>query len=207
MAVTVQVSGLKEAAKNLEIIGKVGATELSRKALLDATLVLVRAIKAATYTTGFIRRTGFLKSGFGARIAHELKSGVLRGYVVQYPQNLSGSSAEKQAQRAAHLPRAKGGKQSLMAWAHYWQFLEFGTKGRRSARTPKGTRISKRTGLLNLRTRRALARYDAAKSLGDIAPHPWVRPAFGEAAPGSITTFGTSFRKRLYTAVSNLPKK
>ena len=201
----IELRGLREAAENLRKIGKVAATELSRDALRDGALVVNRAVKAATYTT-FQRRTGFIKAGFGVRVAKELKGDVLRAWIVQYEQSLAGGSAEKKAQRAAYLPAAKGRKQSFYNLAFWWRFLEFGTKGRRNARTSKGARISKKTGLLNLRTRRAKARYDAAKSLGDIAPRPWVRPAFGGSAAGAIETFDRSFRRRLSAEIDNLPK-
>ena len=204
MATTVQVSGLREAAKNLQTIGKIASTELSRDALRDATMVLVRSIKAATYST-FQRRTGFIKAGFGARVAKELQGAVLRGYVVQYPQSLAGSSAEKRAQRAAYLPAAKGRKQSFYNIAFWWRFLEFGTQGRRSARTPTFVREGRLAR--GARQDKALARYSASKSLGNIAPRPWVRPAFAGSAAGSIEAFSKSFRTRTETAVNNLPKK
>lgn len=200
----VEVRGLREAAKNLEALGKVGATELSRDALRDGARVLVRSIKAATYTT-FQRQTGFIKSGFGAVVAKDLKSGVLRAWVMQLEQSLAGGSAEKKAQRAAHLPKSKGRKQSFYNVAFYWRFLEFGTQGRRTATTPKFHRAGRIAR--GKRQEKALGRYNAGKSLGDISPRPWVRPAFAGSAASSIETFEKSFRTRIETAVKDLPKK
>lgn len=199
----VEVRGLREAAKNLEAIGKAGALALSRDALRDGARVLVRVIKAATYTT-FQRRTGLVQSGFGTRIAQQLKSEVLLGFVVQFPQSLAGGSAQKKAQRAAYLPAAKGRKQSFYNLAFWWRFLEFGTKGRRAAKTPAFHRAGRLAR--GARQQKALARYSASKTVTDLAPRPWVRPAFGGSAPGSIQAFEKSFRTRIETAVNNLPK-
>jgi hypothetical protein len=208
---TVVVRGLREAAENLRKIGAFGATDLSRKALRDAADVIVSKVRGSTYTT-FQRRTGFIKSGFGAVVAKDLRSGLLRAWIMQREQSLAGSSATAKAQRAAYLPKAKGGKQKLFNVAYWWRFLEFGTHGRRNVRAPAFLRKLKAVdfkGKVWLRNRqlKALDRYNKGKSLKDLPAKPWVRPAFGASATGAIAEFGTSFRMRVDAEIQKLPKK
>jgi hypothetical protein len=194
MAVEIQVRGLKQAAQNLLLIGKVAATETSRKSILESLLVLVRAIKAATYTTGFQKRTGAVKAGFGARVAFGVKGTFLRGWIVQYPQPGVGIRAKA---------RAKDSSKAGVAF--YWRFLELGTHGRRTARTPKF--LKKGNLFLSPAHKRSAARYAAAASLGDLPPRPWVGPTFKSQAARAIEVFGVTFKNRVQAAVENLPKK
>lgn len=193
MPTRIEVRGLKKAAENLHIIGSIGGKALSRDALRDGARIIVRALKAATYQN-FQRRTGAIKAGFAARVAQDFKSGLLRGYVVQMGTAL-----------ALRAKKTKRGKPQTEGVAYWWRFLEFGTQGRRTARTPKFLRKGRMAR--GKRQLRAFARYSAAKSLGDITPRNWVRPAFGGSAAGAIETFGKSFRTRIEAEVGNLSKK
>lgn len=188
MPTQVEVRGLRAAAENLAIIGKVGSTELSREALRDGAWVIGRKVKAATYTS-FIRRTGAIRAGFGVRVAKALKGTELLSFIVQRET----AAALRPRKKRSRKPQPKAGI------AFWWRYLEFGTGPRKSVRKPRGKRI-------NARSIRAQARYDAAASRGQIAARKWIRPAFAGGAADAIDTFGKSFRRRVESAVNALSK-
>lgn len=194
---SMSVLGLRAAAKNLALIGKVGSTELSREAVRDAAQVIRRAAAAGTYQN-FIKRTGAIRFGFGVRVAKELKGEELAAFVVQRETALALRPSKKRSKKP----------KPTEAIAYWWRYLEFGTTGRKSVKTPGFLRKGKpsKSARVLARQSKASARYDAAKSQGDIKPRNWIRPAFAANAPGAINTFGASFRRRVEAAVNSLPK-
>jgi HK97 gp10 family phage protein len=194
---SMSVAGLRAAAKNLALIGKVGSTELSRDALREGARVVSRAAAAGTYQN-FIMRTGAIRFGFGVRVAKELKGEELAAFVVQRETALALRPTKKRSRK----PKPTKGV------AYWWRYLEFGTTGRKTAKTPKFLRkakVSKSPRVL-ARQSKALARYTAAKSQGDIKARNWIRPAFAANAPGAVDTFGANFRRRVEAAVNSLSK-
>lgn len=191
MPTTVEVRGLAAAAKNLALIGKVGATELSREALRDGAQVINQRVKAATYTS-FIKRTGAIRAGFGVRVAKALKGTELLSFIVQHETAIALRPRKKRSRK----PQPKAGI------AFWWRYLEFGTGPRKSVKKPRGKRPPKEGS----RAAKALARYAAAASRGQITARKWIRPAFSASAESAIQTFDGSFRRRLEAEVSKLPK-
>lgn len=202
-----EVKGLKQALANLNAIGSDAVrTDIGRKALRDGLLVINRAVKGATYTT-FNRVTGFTRAGFGVRVAIKPKGTVLNSVIVQYPQSIAGTSAGQKLVRQHYTPKAKGRKQSTFNVAFWWRFLEFGTKGRRTARTPKSARTGRMArGKGSKASQRALARYTAAKGQGDIAARPWVGPAFQRTRDDATDEFSKVFKALLEAYGTNLSK-
>lgn len=201
---TVEVKGLRQAVENLTLLAGPLRDKIGHQAQLDASLVISRAMAAATYTT-FNRQTGFIRSGFGVRVARGLKGELLTSVVVQYPQRISGSNPMVRAYRKRHLsisPRTR--KVELDHVAYWWRFLEFGTGPRFSAKKP---RFLKR-GLAPRSERdwKSLRSYAAAGGHGAIRARPWVRPAFSGSAERSIDTYRDTFVQQVESEVNNLPK-
>jgi hypothetical protein len=214
MADVIQVVGLKQAKENFKKLDGEIKTNIGRSSIKEALLVIVRAIKARTYTT-FRRRSGFIKKGFGVVVYKTLKNERLDGRVVQYPQSALGGGYEQGGVnpgkfRQSAFRKGKWEKNpDKLAEAFWWRFLEEGAglaAIRKSVPTPKGTRISKKTSKKNIRTRRALARYEAAKSLGKIRARPWVRPAVSSSVDISVGKFTNVIREMIVEAAKNLPK-
>jgi hypothetical protein len=205
--VRVEVTGLDRAKENFKKLDGDMKTEIGRAALREQALRVLRSIKAATYTT-FIRRSGFIKKGFGVRVGKQLNADEhLNAVIVEYPQSAIGGGEEPARFRASAFRKGKWAKNpDKKAIAFWWRFLEFGTADRKNVRKPKGARISKRTGKLNRRSQRALDRFNAAHSLGRIAARPWVRPAFSASVHSSIDRFTAVIRKKTEETVSNYPK-
>lgn len=188
MTVGVEVKGLKQALDNMQQLGSDIPLELGRKALREAGIVISGAVKQATYST-FTRRTGQIKEHFGVRVAQALKGSVLNSVVVQYPA-AGGGPLLKAAQR-----------RSVAFW---WRFLEFGTSGRRTSTTPKFHRLGRIAR--GQRQEKALATYSAARSLGDLAARPWVRPAFSASAQTAVERFRDVLLKGIENETTSLPK-
>lgn len=189
----IEIFGLKEARDNLYRLSRDLGIQITRAALLDAALIINRAIKNETYST-FTRRTGRIKAGFGVRVGKQPKNSVLNAVVVQYPREVSVGPRLKAARE----------KSDRNAVAYWWRFLEFGTSGRRAVRTPKHLRLGRlaRGG----KQQKAEAAYNAARALGDLAARPWVRPAFRGSVEAAVEQFGKSIRENTDKEVSKLPK-
>lgn len=203
MSVKVEVRGLREAVQNMKRLAGVAQLELSRSAMFDAALVIAKNVRAATYTT-FIRRTGFIKSGFSVRVARNVIDDEVLGFIVQREQNIAGASAEAKTVRKRNTPKVSRRAQPIFSAAFYWLFLERGTQNRRQSRTPDFLRKGRSAS--TKRQLSSLARYTAAASSGNIKPRPWVAPATAGSAEAAIHEFEQSFRTRVETEVSNLKK-
>jgi HK97 gp10 family phage protein len=199
-----QVKGLRRTAENLQrLAGKVQLT-IAREASRAAMRVIARAAAAATYTT-FERETGATKSGFGTRVA-ALRGTTMVSYVVQYPQNISGSSPMAVAYRQHHLASARNKrarKVDLQHVAFWWRFLEFGTKPHAQVRKPNW--LGKRTAR-NKREAAGAVRFMSAAIVPGIAARPWVRPAFNATGSAAVTTFERELRQGTESEINNLPK-
>jgi len=190
---SITVKGLKEARANLDKLSKETGVKITRAALLSAALIINREIKAATYST-FTRRTGRIKAGFGVRVGKEPKDDVLSAVVVEYPRE----------QSSGPLLKAVRDKAERNAVAYWWRFLEFGTSGRRAAKTPKHQRQGRVAR--GIKQQRAEAAYNAARSRGDLAARPWVRPAFRGSVQQAVEQFSKSFRENTDKEVKALQK-
>jgi HK97 gp10 family phage protein len=199
----VTITGLRELGANLQALGALVQKEIGREALLQASLLITAAVKDATYTT-FNRITGFTQSGFGVRVGKEMKGTVLSAVVVQYPQNITGTDAMARLVQHYHTPRPHHGSVAVETYAYWWRFLEFGTHGRHARRTPKFAREGRIAR--NRRQASALARYAKSASLGDLAPRPWVGPAFNASAQAAIQKFTSTTREQIEQRVNAMPK-
>lgn len=189
----IEVTGLKEARENLYKLSEEVGVKITRAALLEAGLVINRAIKAATYST-FTRRTGQIRAHFGVRVGAEPKDNVISAVVVQYP------AATSSGPRLASV-RVQQERRSVAYW---WRFLEFGTSGRRAQRTPKHVRAGRIAR--GTKQQRAEAAYSASRALGDLSARPWVRPAFRASVAEAVDHFATAFRRTTDEEVNKLPK-
>jgi hypothetical protein len=205
MAQTMEVRGLKESRAALLKLNKDVQNEIAGKAMLDALLVVNRAVKAATYRT-FSKLTGFTRSGFGVRVYKTLKNHQRIAHIVQYPQSIAGSGADKQLIRKHHMPKTGGRKQAITNVAYWWRFLEFGTDGRKAARTPKARRTARLSRKAMKARNRAQARYDAAPSRGDLQPRPWVRPSLGSTQSSAVDQFRKTLRDRIEATTAFGPR-
>lgn len=195
---TLEVKGLRQAAENLADLEGAVQKEIARDSLRAGALDILAAVKGATYTT-FIKRSGYIKSGFGVRVGHDLVGSTLNSFIVQYPQNIAGASAATKLFRASVLKSSKRPRSvNLEHVAFYWRFLEFGTRQRRSVREPKGSRTKSQ--------QRALEKFKASHALGAIAARPWVRPAFAATAGQSVEAFAAKMRTEIDAKVSGYPK-
>lgn len=199
----VEVKGLRQAGENLLALKGMVRLQIGREALKQGALVINSAVKQATYTT-FHRVTGFVQSGFGVRVGQSLKGEVLSAVVVQYPQSMAGTSPMARLVQQHHTPKTRHGSVSLTNVAFYWRFLELGTKGRHAARTPAFSREGRIAR--NKRQSRALAKYSASSSLGDISPRPWVGPAFNSTKQAAIDKFAATTRQLTEQAINAMPK-
>lgn len=193
MADSIEVKGLKEARENLYKLSEEVGVAITRAALLAGALVISSAVKDSTYST-FTRRSGAIKAGFGVRVGKHPKENVLSAVVVQYPR--AGTSG----------PRLKAVRdaENRRSIAYWWRFLEFGTTGRRAARTPKHLRQGRVAR--GVKQQRAEAAYNAARALGDLGPRPWVRPAFRGSVGDALDTFQRSITENVEKEVNKLPK-
>ena len=196
-----KVTGLKEAIENLDKLDDQVKGEIGRAALLASLLQVNKAVKAATYKT-FNRIDGAIQSGFGVRVGKELKGTVLSAVVVQYPQSMIGNTPMTQAFRRHNTAKGRKRVISLFQVAYWWRFLEFGTKPRRTARTPKS--MDAKTSLS--RQARAIGRWQRASSTGAITARPWVRPAFQSTSQGAVDAFVETMRQRIEESVNSMPK-
>lgn len=192
MAGSIEVKGLKQARENLFKLSEEVGVKITRAALLEAGLVINRALKAATYTT-FNRKTGRIQAGFGVRVGMAPKDEVLSAVVVQYPRPLAAG------------PRLKSAaKQERGGVAYWWRFLEFGTFLRKSVRTPRTKQVkSLRPGT---RSAKAWARWQSAPSRGRIEPREWIRPTFTHEVEAAVERFAREFRRTTEDEVNKLPK-
>jgi len=205
MAAAMQVLGLKQSLATMRKMRTDVQAEIATKSMRAGLLVVNRAVKAATYTT-FNRLTGFTKSGFGVRVYKKLHGSTRIAHIVQYPQSIAGSSADAQLIRKHHMPSAKGRKQATTNVAYWWRFLEFGTDGRKSVRTPKARQAARLSRKARKARSRAQARYDAAPSRGDLQPRPWVRPSLGSTQGSAVDQFRKTLRDEIDKTLAFAPK-
>jgi HK97 gp10 family phage protein len=217
--VKVEVTGLSQAGANFAKLGSAVQHEIGRQSLRDGTWALVNKMRAATYTTGFVKRSGYVQSGLSVAVANDPKNGgQLTAWAVEYPQSIAGSTPaaalfRKHMSLKGHRPSAKqgggGSRVELSGVAFYWRFLEFGTGPRKSAATPRFLRtgLLARNDKLRARQRLKAKAWLALPSRGGMTAKPWLRPTFGSTAPDAINSFSETIGKLIDKAVTAMPKK
>jgi HK97 gp10 family phage protein len=199
MATQVEVKGLSEALKNFQKLNDAVKTDISRFALREASWVLARAGRAATYST-FRRITGAIRAGLGVAVQQEARDEEIKAYVVEYPRGGSpfgALSASKQQRQ-----RAKGGV------AYWWRFLEKGTGPRRNTKTPKFLRTGRvaRSGRVAIRQASAVNVWAKSANRGAITARPWLRPSFERTVASGIETFREEALDKIEQEVTAMPK-
>jgi len=177
--------------------------EIGRDALREACWAMTKPMREATYTSGFKRITGAIRTGLSVAVQHDPKDDRLKAYVVEYPQKISGAETPFKTLVRKRAARAKK-KVDLQQVAFWWRYLEFGTNPRKSVATPKAKRRNLRPGT---RSARARARWEAAPSRGGIKPMPWLRPTFNQTGAQAINSCRDIFTKLIDAAVSAMPKR
>jgi hypothetical protein len=203
MATQVEVKGLRQCLDNMKKLTSDAQREVAGTALREACWAIAKPMREATYTTGFKRITGAIKTGLSVAVQHDPKNNELHAYVVEYPQSIAGGETPFKALVRKRRARARK-KIDIRQTAYWWLFLERGTQARKSVRTPKATRRAFKVGS---RSARARARWEAAPSRGGIKAMPWLKPTFNTTAAQAIQLCRDTFLKLTDAAVSAMPKR
>ena len=200
----IEVTGLRQCLDNMKKLGTDAQREIGRDALREAGWAIAKPMRDATYTTGFKRITGAIRTGISVAVQHDPKNDELKAYVVEYPQSIAGAETPFKTLVRKRAAQRRSKKVDIRQTAFWWLFMERGTKPRKSVRTPKASRASSlRAGT---RSARARARWEAAPSRGGVKPMPWLVPTFNATATEAITSCRDTFRKLIDAAVSAMPK-
>jgi hypothetical protein len=205
----IEVSGLRQAARNFETLNEMAQKEIGRDALRTLGWALAKPMKAATYTT-FLRRTGAIRDLLGVNVQQSAKDNTLTGYVEECAGRVTGTETPfKALVRKRRSSRRKRSVSIAPATAYWWRFLEFGTGPRRARRTPSFLRTGKlaKTEKRQRRQLRAASEWQASGSRGGIRSRSWLRPLFGSNAPNAIRSFRETFLKLVDAATGAMPKK
>ena len=115
-----EVKGLRECLHNMEALGKLIETKITREALRQQAWVIGRAIRGATYKN-FVKRTGAIRSGVGVIVQHNQHDQKLKAYVTEYPQNISGAATPFALVARKRLSRKRSGKVDIGYVAVWWR--------------------------------------------------------------------------------------
>lgn len=121
-----RVVGIAKAVENLRLMGDAITKRVTRKAVRQATRVIMLQIKQTTYSGDRQRRTGLLGRSIGMAVSTKLR-GFVVGKVVARPVDVTGKSKVAQAVRRARKAKLNNATETT---AFYWRFLEKGTKAR-----------------------------------------------------------------------------
>jgi hypothetical protein len=203
-----EVKGLKEAADNLKKLDKDMQGKIGRAALRDLGWQLAKPMRSATYTTGFKRITGAIQKGLSVAVLKEPDNNQLRGYVVEYPQGITGPETPFAAlirkRRGAGAGRRKRSVSIAKSTAYWWRYMEFGTGPRHASATPKFLR---RGAARTARQKKSVARWASSPSRGGVPSHSWIRPIFNSQMAPAIEKFRDLIKKLIDAAVSDMPKR
>jgi HK97 gp10 family phage protein len=200
----IEVKGLSQCLKNMAALGELIETKITREALREQAWVIAKAIRGATYKN-FVRRTGAIRSGVGVIVQRDQHDQKLKAYAVEYPQNIAGAETPFTSLVRKRLAQKRSRKVDTTYVAFWWRFLEFGTRPRRGARTPKWKKPS-RSQSASAKRAKSFAAFAAAPSRGAIKARNFMRPAFNASANASITEFRKDVREGIERETNAMSK-
>jgi HK97 gp10 family phage protein len=186
---TIEVKGLRECLRNMQALGELVTTKITRDALREQAWVIAQAIRRATYVN-FTKRTGAIRSGVGVIVQKDQKDQKLKAYAVEYPQSIAGAATPFALVARKRLSRKRKRSVSTFYVAVWWRWLEFGTGPRRGASTPKWIhKKPTRSDKVRKRQAQRLAAFNASPSRGAITARNFMRPAFAASKENSVERF------------------
>lgn len=210
----IEVKGLKQCLTNLHTLLHDMQTKIVNDSLREAMWKLAEPMRSATYTT-FTRRTGAIKKGLSVAVQHDFHANKLTGYVVEYPQDIAGSTPfatlfRKHLKLKGTKHKGQGRSVETRATAYWWIMLEKGTQPRRATRTPNFIRQGRPMSANPKRQARQVAslkKWQASPSRGGIRSRRWLQPIADATTPAAIDTFRAVLFAEMEKHINDYPKK